>query len=587
MAELYRRKTVGPHEWTVLALLSDILRSRGEKEKASRLETEAIRKMPDTAEAWYVRSFTTTDPRNAVLFTARALRGRAEGRLAPLIRERVAYLYLLNDRYLEALEAGEELIDREGESGNRVLFVGRLSAVLRSGDFKGKSGESLLLYPDGGVAAKRLLLVGLGEEAALDADAFRRAGGTAVSEAASREAKRVGIAVPRSRRLKVPVIAKAVAEGAVLASYRFDTYRSQSEKEKSPAVASVALSFERAADAQPGRAAARAGTVIAESQNVARRLSDEPPNALPPVALAREAAKVAKRVGLRCRVLDTAEMKRRKMGAILAVGQGSTQPPRLVVLEHNAPAGRGKRGDRRLPTICLVGKGITFDSGGISIKPSASMEEMKHDMSGAAAVVGALRACALLKVPLHVVGIIGAAENLPSGSAYRPGDIVTSMSKKSIEILNTDAEGRVVLADALHFARAEFEPAAMLDVATLTGACVVALGSFATGLFGNDEGLVEHVRRAGEATAERAWPMPVWEGHRKAVESTVADVKNTAGRPAASCTAAAFLKTFTSDLPWAHLDIAGVDLEFKGTDYVPKGPSGFGVRLLVDFLSRL
>jgi len=461
---------------------------------------------------------------------------------------------------------------------------GRLSAVLESGDFKAKSDESFLLHPAGSIAAKRLLLVGLGEETALELDAFRRAGGTAVGQAASRKAKSVSIAVPRSRRLKPAAIAKALAEGAVLANYRFDTYRTKNEKPVS-AVASASLSFERAADTRSARAAAKAGAVIAECQNVARQLSNEPPNELPPAALAREAAKVAKQVGLRCRVLDAAEMKRRKMGAILAVGQGSIHPPRLVVLEHNAPAGRrGRKDGRRLPTICLVGKGITFDSGGISIKPSASMDEMKHDMSGAAAVVGVLRACALLKLPLHVVGIIGAAENLPSGSAYRPGDIVTSLSKKSIEILNTDAEGRVVLADALHFARSEFEPLAMLDVATLTGACVVALGSYATGLFGNDERLVEHVRRAGETVAERAWPMPVWEAHRKAVESTVADVKNAAGREAASSTAAAFLASFVEETPWVHLDIAGTAWTTKTGPYQARGATGVGVRLLVEAL---
>jgi leucyl aminopeptidase len=462
--------------------------------------------------------------------------------------------------------------------------VGRsLSAVLGSGDFQAKAGESLLLYPDGGIAAQRLLLVGLGEDSALDPDAFRRAAGTAVSEASRRKAKTVAIAVPRARRVKLPAAAKALAEGAVLANYRFDTYRSQNDA-KAGAIASVALSFGRADDVRPARAAAKAGVVIAESQNVARQLSNEPPNALPPVALARAAAKVAKETGLRCRVLDVAELKRRKMGALLAVGQGSTHPPRLVVMEHNAPAGRRKAKGRRPPTICLVGKGITFDSGGISIKPAASMDEMKHDMSGAAAVVGALRACALLKVPLHVVGIIGAAENLPSGTAYRPGDILTSMSKKSIEILNTDAEGRVVLADALHFARTEFEPVAMLDVATLTGACVIALGGYATGLFGSDERLVEHVRQAGEATAERVWPMPVWEAHRKAVESTVADVKNVAGREAASSTAAAFLASFVGETPWVHLDIAGTGWTSKTGPYQRRGATGVGVRLLVEAL---
>jgi len=254
------------------------------------------------------------------------------------------------------------------------------------------------------------------------------------------------------------------------------------------------------------------------------------------------------------------------------------------VMEHNAP-GRGRKAPRRrLPTVCLVGKGITFDSGGISIKPSQGMDEMKHDMSGAAAVVGALRACALLKVPLHVVGVIGAAENMPSGSAYRPGDIVTSMAGKTIEVLNTDAEGRVVLADALHYARTEFEPQAIVDLATLTGACVVALGQWAAGLFGNNERLVERVRRAGETTAERAWPMPLWEEHRKFVESEVADLKNAAGREAGSSTAAAFLGAFAGDTPWVHLDIAGTGWTSKPGPYQPRGATGVGVRLLLEML---
>jgi leucyl aminopeptidase len=344
----------------------------------------------------------------------------------------------------------------------------------------------------------------------------------------------------------------------------------------------VQLSFERAHDLRAARPAARKGTVLAECQNLARELSNLPGNALPPAELARHAQKVAREVGLRAHVLGVPELERRKMGAILAVGGGSSRPPRLIVLEY-----RPKRGGRSAP-VCLVGKGITFDSGGISIKPSAGMEEMKHDMSGAAAVVGALRACALLQLPLPVIGVIGAAENLPSGTAYRPGDIVTSASGKTIEVLNTDAEGRVVLADALHYAKTEYSPRAIVDLATLTGACVVSLGRWATGLFGTNERLIELARLAGEACGERAWPMPLWEGHRKAVKSDVADVKNTgAGREAGSSTAAAFLAAFVGDTPWIHLDIAGTAWTSHASPYQPKGATGIGVRLLLELLERM
>ncbi len=456
---------------------------------------------------------------------------------------------------------------------------GRISARIEAGDFRGKQGETLLLYPDGAISAKRLLLLGLGKAAALDADVLRSAAGTAVRAGARCRAAKLTLAVPPLRRMRTPAAAQAFAEGAVLAGYRFDTYKQRNDDTPGQ-VAAFQLSFERSADVRAARAAVKTGTILAESQNIARDLSNAPANALPPAGLAREAQKIARAVGLRSRVLGPAELKKRKMGGILAVGQGSVNPPRLVVLEHQPAKGARRRGE----AICFVGKGITFDSGGISIKPSAGMDEMKHDMSGAAAVIGALRACALLKVPHHVVGIVAAAENMPSGSAYRPGDVVTAMSGKTIEVLNTDAEGRVVLADALHFARKEFAPRAILDLATLTGACVVALGRWATGLFGNNERLVELVRRAGEASAERAWPMPLWEGHRKAVRSEVADVKNTGGREAGSSTAAAFLAAFVGDTPWVHLDIAGTAWTAKTSPYQPRGATGVGVRLLLELL---
>src|SRR5262245_39293951 len=470
------------------------------------------------------------------------------------------------------LPAGAAALDRG--------LGGPLAAVVASGDFTGKAGETQLVYPRDSGAAPRVLLLGIGEETKLDAEALRSAAGSAIGQAAARKAARVVFAVPALRKLKPAAALQALAEGAVLASYRFDTYL-RDDSDAPGRVTALTLCLERGAQLAAARAAVRTGVILAESQNVARQLSNEPANALPPAALAAAAQRVAREVGLRVRVFDAPELKRRKMGGILAVGQGSANPPRLIVLEHGRPA---KASGRKRGTVCLVGKGITFDSGGISIKPSAGMEEMKHDMSGAAAVVGALRACALLRVPQHVVGVIGAAENMPSGTAYRPGDIVTTMSGKTIEVLNTDAEGRVVLADALHYARTQYQPASMIDLATLTGACVVALGKWASGLFGNDEKLIERVRRAGEATGERVWPMPLWDAHKKHVRSKIATVKNTGGRDAGSSTAAAFLAAFVGDTPWVHLDIAGTAWATQPGAYQTVGATGVGVRLLLDLL---
>jgi leucyl aminopeptidase len=459
---------------------------------------------------------------------------------------------------------------------------GTLAAVIASGDFSGKAGESQLVYPRNAGRMRRVLLLGIGEEAKLDAEALRSAAGSAVVQGAARKAARVVFVVPALRKLRPAAVAQALAEGAVLAGYRFDTY-ARGGDDTPGRVSAFTLCLERGGDLRAARSAARVGVIGAESQNLARQLSNEPANALPPAALAHAAQRVAKEVGLRVRVFDVPEMKRRKMGGILAVGSGSVNPPRLIVLEHGRAAAKPR--GRRRPTICLVGKGITFDSGGISIKPSASMDEMKHDMSGAAAVIGALRACALLDVPHHVVGVIAAAENLPSATAYRPGDIVTAMSGKTIEVLNTDAEGRIVLADALHYARTEFQPAAMIDLATLTGACVVALGKWASGLFGNDEKLIELVRESGETTGERVWPLPLWDAHKKHIRSEVASVKNTGGRDAGSSTAAAFLAAFVGDTPWVHLDIAGTAWVGKGSSaYQPFGATGVGVRLLLELL---
>jgi leucyl aminopeptidase len=462
---------------------------------------------------------------------------------------------------------------------------GAVLSLLATGDFRGKRGETLFLYPQGGVSAKRILLVGLGEENRIDAEVLREAAGIAVRATAQRQGKVLAMVSPALRRIRVAVVAQALAEGAILSSYRFDRY--QARRDDAPGeVRSVAILLEKGAGLRAARAAASVGVCVAESQNLARDLSNEPPNALPPAGLARAAQKLARTTDLRVRVLGPAEIRKRKLGAMLAVGGGSVHPPRLIVLEHNAPAKTrgGKRPRRRPTTVCLVGKGVTFDSGGLSLKSATHMAKMKHDMSGGATVIGTLRAAALLKVPLHVVGIVGAVENMPGGTAYRPDDIVTAGSGKTIEIKNTDAEGRLVLADALHFARSEFEPEALIDVATLTGACAIALGHWAAAVLGNNERLSDRIVKAGEKTGERFWPLPLWDVHREHLRSKVADVKQTGGREAGTITAAAFLSHFVGETPWAHLDIAATADTDRSGPLQPSGATGFGVRTLCEIL---
>jgi len=457
---------------------------------------------------------------------------------------------------------------------------GQLKAVVASGDFRGGKSESLVLYPTSKSSrARRVALLGLGDADTVDTDALRRLGGRAIAQGASRKAGRVVLVAPDVALAREAGAAQAMAEGAVLGAYRFEGHRGKGSEPAFTPNSFTALVM-RGTPLREARAAASRGTILAESQNAARDLSNEPANALPPMALARVAKRMGKETGLKVKVLDVSQLEKLKMGAILAVGGGSANPPCLIVMEHH-PTGKRPKGER---PFCMVGKGVTFDSGGISIKPSAGMDEMKHDMSGAATVVGAMRACALLKVPYPVIGVVGAAENMPSGTAYRPGDVVTAMSGKTIEVLNTDAEGRVVLADALHYARTEYDPCAMVDLATLTGACMVALGGWATGLFSNHEKLSAQLRAAGDTTAECAWPMPLLPGHKDEIRSQIGDIKNSGGRQAGASTAAAFLWHFAEDTPWAHLDIAGTGWTSKTHPYQGRGATGVGVRLLLELL---
>jgi leucyl aminopeptidase len=330
------------------------------------------------------------------------------------------------------------------------------------------------------------------------------------------------------------------------------------------------------ADGDEVVAGVRRGQIIARATAFARDLANGPGNEVTPAFLGQTALALGERLGLKTMVLDKPQLIEQGFGGILAVGQGSANEPRFIVMEYGS-ADQG-------PTICLVGKGITFDTGGISIKPAEKMDEMKMDMSGAAAVFGAMQAVAELQLPLHVVGIVCAAENMPSSTAYRPGDIIRTLSGKTVEILNTDAEGRIVLADGLFYAQ-RYQPAAIVDLATLTGAIMIALGPHAIGLMGNNQELANRLIAAGEATAERVWQLPLWDEYREAMKSEIADLKNTGGRYGGAITAAGFLAAFVGDYPWAHLDIAGTAwVEKPHRAYQSRGATGVGVRLLVEWL---
>lgn len=467
---------------------------------------------------------------------------------------------------------------------------GALSLVVKQGDFKGVAGEMQTIYPAIPGNAKRFLLLGMGAPDKLDAEGLRALTARAMKLGRAKHAKSVGIVAPAAKGISAPDACQFMSEGAVLGLYRFDEFLTDNGKKKKPVPnAALTIVYSRMKDASAARGRVKRGITLADSQNLARDLSNRPGNAMTPVLLANAAAKMSRQVGLRTKVMEVPELKRRKMGGILGVGQGSCNPPRLIVMDHNPGSkARTKAGGKKAkqPVICLIGKGITFDSGGISIKPSPAMGEMKHDMSGAATVIGAMRAIKMLNIPHRVVGIVAAAENMPSATAYRPGDILKMYSGKTVEILNTDAEGRLVLADALAYANETYEPVAMLDFATLTGACMIALGDWATGLLGSNQDLIDRVQEAGQRSDECAWPLPLFDAHRKAVRGHVSDLVNAAGREAGMSTAAAFLEAFVGKTPWVHMDIAGTGWTSRIGAYQGRGATGVGVRLLVELLSE-
>ncbi|NQU11899.1 leucyl aminopeptidase [bacterium] len=481
----------------------------------------------------------------------------------------------------------------EQERLSGTPHLAKLLASISPTEFSGKEKQVLTLHTTGRLPASRVVYVGLGMRQNLTLEGLRRAVGCAARRVREMGQDRVAIdlssltrlaAAGASRQAGSPTDAlHAAVEAVVLGNYRFDRFKS-SPADQATAIRSLTLCVATGTNRARARAIARRALLVADATNYARGIANLPGNVVWPAVLATHARRLARACHLRCTVLDPSALTRRGFGGLLAVGGGSRNGPRLIVLEHVGP------GAARQKPIALVGKAITFDSGGISIKPSEKMDEMKFDKSGGLAVLGALRAAAALRVPRRVLGIIAAAENLPSHTSYRPGDIISSYAGPdqrgvTIEVLNTDAEGRIVLGDAIAYAR-ERGARAIIDLATLTGACVVALGSFAAGLLGNNDALQEQIRAAGERTGERVWPLPLWPEYRDRIKSDVADIKNTAGREGGAITGAAFLAAYAADTPWAHIDIAGTAWTTTAQPYLNKGASGFGVRLLADLLEH-
>ena len=447
------------------------------------------------------------------------------------------------------------------------------AAVLAAGEFKAGANETLLLHAPAGLAAKRLLIVGLGKQAKATAHSVRNAAGTAVRFTKPRAIRELVFALPEAEFLPPGPCVRAAVEGALVGDLDPDTYRSD---RKDLSVQSFAVAASGNSDHDTLQAAFAEGVIIGESQNFTRALVNEPGNKLTPTILGERAAAMAAEVGLPCEVYSTDKLHELKMGAFWSVSQGSEEPPALIVLRYEP------KGVTDGPVLGLVGKGITFDTGGISIKPSEKMELMKYDMAGGAAMLGAMRAIALLKPKVRVIGIVCAAENMPSGKAYKPGDVVTAMSGKTIDVINTDAEGRLVLADGLTYAK-QLGATHLIDAATLTGACVVALGITNAGGFSNNDDTWTKFNTALATSGEKFWRLPLGEEYAEQIKSDIADIKNTGGRHGGAITAAEFLKVFAEDTLWIHLDIAGLAWIEDSKPYIAKGPSGVAVRSILEW----
>jgi leucyl aminopeptidase len=475
---------------------------------------------------------------------------------------------------------GERTFEGEARELDNAT-AGMLQEIMKAGDFKGELYRSFLLFKPRGIAARRIVLVGLGKQSRCTLDKIQGAAAQGARFVRDLGVPEFAIPAAFARLPGVPraAITQALAEGIMLGLYSFDAFKTGNAGNRKKNIRAVTVLVENARMIHDARSAVRKAEIISRAVHAARDMVSRPANSATPKFMAHAAKTTAKKTGLSCTVLGPSQAKKLGMGCFMGVARGSREPAQFIVMEH-VPA-KARRGD----TIVLVGKAITFDSGGISIKPAKGMERMKDDMSGGAAVLGIMQAAAQLNIPLRVIGIVPATENLPDGAALKPGDILTSLSGKTVEIITTDAEGRLILADALAYAQ-RYNPTAIIDLATLTGACITALGNEVAGVMGTDDNLINKIEEAAAATSEKVWQLPLWEEYGELLKSDVADMKNAAGRDAGAITGGCFLKEFAGKTPWAHLDIAGPVWTDKDRPYVPKGGTGFGVRLILHLLEH-
>jgi len=458
-------------------------------------------------------------------------------------------------------------------AGKNTAAEQAIANLAASGEIAGKAGDAALLHNPQGLKARRLLIVCAGPAGGFNHVELRKAAGTALRFLKARSVRSCAFALPELGSGAEDAV-RAIIEGAYVADFDPDTYRSD---RKDQSMKETVVVVPPGTDSSRLQRALDQARIVGESQNFTRELVNEPSNRLTPTLLADRAKKMCDSVGLKCEIMGPDKIKQMKMGAFWSVAQGSDEEPRLIVMRYE-PQGAPEK-----PMLGLIGKGITFDTGGISIKPSEGMEKMKYDMAGGAAMIGAMRAIALLKPNVKVISIVCATENMPSGKAQKPGDVQIAMSGKAIEIINTDAEGRLVLADGLHYART-LGCTHLIDAATLTGACVVALGMVNAGVFANDEDAYRHFTRALEKTGEKFWRLPLDSEYTDIIRSNIADIMNTGGRWGGASTAAAFLQEFVDDTPWVHLDIAGTAWMEEAKGWIAKGPSGIAVRTLVEWV---